>query len=261
MVQGASLEMMWAQALAGSNPVPSAYFMKIIYLNSWQGKVGDNFFDFVKQKAVHADIFCLMEVSPQLLSKLSEVLTGFKYVYENEGVLSKNGLLYGEAIFVKEGMDIIESGKKRLFRQVKNDIGIYQYARIKINGRLINIGNIHGKARPGHKLDTKVRINQSKKIIELYKHDENPTIIGGDFNLLPDTKSIKMFEDARYRNLIKEFEIKDTRGILNHNQFKKEERQYFADYIFVKNGIKVNSFEVPNLKISDHLPLILDFDL
>ncbi len=201
-----------------------------------------------------------MEVSPQLLNKLSKVLTGFNFVYETEGILSKDGLTYGETIFVKEGIKIIKSGKKVLFRQVKNDIGIYQYMTIKINDRIVNVGNIHGKARPGHKLDTPIRINQSKKIIEMYQDDKNPTIIGGDFNLLPDTKSIKMFEDAGYRNLIKQFGIKDTRGILNHNQFIKEEIQYFADYIFVKNGIKVKNFEVPKLEISDHLPLILDFD-
>ena len=35
----------------------------------------------------------------------------------------------------------------------------------------------------------------------------------------------------------------------------------FADYTFVTSGIKVESFEVPDVPISDHLPMILKFNL
>jgi endonuclease/exonuclease/phosphatase family metal-dependent hydrolase len=38
-------------------------------------------------------------------------------------------------------------------------------------------------------------------------------------------------------------------------------KQPFADYIFITPDIKVKNFEVPDLEISDHLPMILDFDI
>jgi len=34
-----------------------------------------------------------------------------------------------------------------------------------------------------------------------------------------------------------------------------------SDYVFVSLEVKVKKFEVPNIEISDHLPLILDFEM
>ena len=78
-------------------------------------------------------------------------------------------------------------------------------------------------------------------------------ILVGDFNLLPDTKSLKILEKGM-RNLIKEFKIKDTRGEL----YEKELR--FADYALVSSDVMVLDFKVLNEKISDHLPLYLEFE-
>ena len=76
----------------------------------------------------------------------------------------------------------------------------------------------------------------------------------GDFNLLPSTESIKMFEDFDLINLIKENNIISTRTSF----YKKEEK--FADYVFVSKGIKVNEFKVLIDEISDHSPLLIDFE-
>ena len=78
---------------------------------------------------------------------------------------------------------------------------------------------------------------------------------------MPNTKSIKMIKEAGYKNLIKDFGIKTTRNKLAWDQFPDEEKQNFADYVFVSPEIKVRKFSVPNLEISDHLPLILDFEI
>jgi endonuclease/exonuclease/phosphatase family metal-dependent hydrolase len=51
---------------------------------------------------------------------------------------------------------------------------------------------------------------QCEKILEIASRDDLPTIILGDFNLFPNTKSIAMLE-KKFKNLIKEFAIKSTR--------------------------------------------------
>ena len=58
------------------------------------------------------------------------------------------------------------------------------------------------------------------------------------------------------KNLIKEFSIKGTR---THHYKKTSER--YADYILVSGGIKVKTFEVPEIIVSDHLPMILEFSV
>lgn len=236
--------------------------MRIILLNCWYAKTGKVFFDFVKENSLDTDIYCFQEVNPELFSKLQEVLPSHVGRYATENKVEFLGLIYGEAIFVKKGLNIVSSGKENLFRQVYNDMGFMQQANIETNGKIICLVNIHGKAWPGHKLDTPARLRQSRRIIDFLKNKHGLKIVGGDFNLLPDTKSVSLFEDAGYRNLIKDFEITTTRNRLAWEGLKKgEEKQYFADYVFVSSEVKVNSFEVPDIEISDHLPMILDFEV
>ena len=89
-------------------------------------------------------------------------------------------------------------------------------------------------------------------------------MVGGDFNLMPDTKSINLFENSGYRNLIKEFDIKETRNRFAWDTFKNDPdyvQQHFADYCFVSKDINVKSFEVPDIEVSDYLPLVLEFEV
>ena len=82
-------------------------------------------------------------------------------------------------------------------------------------------------------------------------------ILCGDFNLRPDTQSMTILE-TKMRNLIKEFGIKTTRNELYADL--KVFNDYFADYVLVSPGIKVQNFQVPYVLASDHLPMILEFD-
>ena len=50
-------------------------------------------------------------------------------------------------------------------------------------------------------------MKNTKKILEFVKNFKEPTIIGGDFNLDIKTKSVEMFEENGFLNLIKKFKI------------------------------------------------------
>ena len=62
----------------------------------------------------------------------------------------------------------------------------------------------------------------------------------------------------KFRNLVKEKNITSTRPYIHDG---KEVGGNVVDYIFVNDKIKVNKFEVFKTNISDHYPLILDFDI
>jgi len=136
-------------------------------------------------------------------------------------------------------------------------------AKLRIDGKEFWLGNPHGTAYPGDKKDSEIRISQSKTILNSFKED-GPKIIGGDFNLLRDTRSISILEEVGYRNLISEFNIKSTRNKVAWDRFKNDPnfvKQYDSDFCFVSKEIKVKNFEVPNIEASDHEPLILDFGI
>ena len=79
-----------------------------------------------------------------------------------------------------------------------------------------------------------------------------PKILCGDFNLRPDTESMKIIED-RMHNLIYLYQVNSTRTSL----YKKEEK--FADYILTSPEVKTHRFAVLDHEVSDHKPLFLDF--
>jgi endonuclease/exonuclease/phosphatase family metal-dependent hydrolase len=243
--------------------------MRIIFLNAWFGEVEKPFFDFVEKESSSTDVFCFMEFSPGLFTKISEVLWNHNGFSEEGMFLKAWNEIDCQVIFARKNLKILSSGKLILYKNNNKDTGFASYITFKKDGKNINILNIHGKALPGDKQDTPIRLKQSEKIIEFFAGKNGPRIIGGDFNLNPDTRSVKMFERVGYVNLIRNFDIKNTRNRLAWEQAQKRlngsgkyfGKQYFADYCFVSPEVKVKSFEVPNIEVSDHLPLILDFEV
>ncbi len=244
--------------------------MKVLYLNCWHGKIKKKLLNFIKEKSNSVDVFCLQEVPPILQGELERILTNFKPIYRY--ILVKNNFtdFYGQSIFIKRNIQIKNSELTEMFKNRKPNYGFLQIVDILYKGKNISISNMHGRSQPGHKLDTKTRIIQSQTIIDAFSNKKGLKIVGGDFNLEPDTKIIKIIEDSGLLNLIKNFRIKTTRNNLawkiSKNNGKKGilkyyKKQLFADYCFVNEDVKVRSFKIPNIEVSDHLPLILEFEL
>lgn len=131
-----------------------------------------------------------------------------------------------------------------------------QVVEIHIAGRPLQILTIHG-IWTEDKLGDQRTIDECIYVVHAAKRKNIPTLIAGDFNLLPETESITMIE-KHFRNLITEYHIKTTRPRFDDGL---ETGGQVVDYIFVNEGIKVNNFEVITTDVSDHYPLLLDFDL
>lgn len=205
-----------------------------------------------------------MEFNPNLFENVSKILRNHNGFIEKGSRLEMFDLIDCQVIFVQKNIKVILSDRLSIYKNTTTDTGFASYLVFEKGNKTINLLNVHGMALPGNKFDTPERIKQSEKIIDFMNDKEGIKIIGGDFNLLPDTKSIKMFEKAGYRNLIKDFNIKNTRNEVSWSNFSKDPnfvKQFFADYVFVSSDVKVKSFEVPYMEISDHLPQILEIDI
>lgn len=239
--------------------------MRIIFFNIWHGQAWDGLKDFLQSNLKSTDIFCFLEADPAVQKKLEVLLSDFEPIYD-KGIKTEylDGVIEGRSIFVRKNIKIIKKGKLDIFETTPKDAGGFQYAYLEVGGKKLFVSEVHGKTHPGNKKDTADRIDQSEKIIKFLEKIKVPKILGGDFNLMPETESVKSIERAGYKNLIKEFKIKSTRNKLTWEQFSKRPgfiKQYFADYAFVSPEIKVINFEVPYTEVSDHLPLILDFEV
>jgi endonuclease/exonuclease/phosphatase family metal-dependent hydrolase len=118
--------------------------------------------------------------------------------------------------------------------------------------RVINYHGIWTRDKKGND-----RTYQACKKMLNFVAKEKRTIICGDFNLFPETPSIRIFEKD-FVSLVNLFKVKSTRPFTN--ELSGSERNV-VDYIFVDRDIKVNSFGTVDNDVSDHLPLVLDFAL
>src|SRR3989344_2262709 len=249
--------------------------MKIISLNTWGGKIFEPLIAFLKNNASDTDIFCFQEVlaggsgktsrgeMKSLYEDMGHILinySGYFSEYGEGGYYSESSknldFKYGIATFVKKEHEQDFFGSITLYDSDKKwndyDGRFAAGASMAINVLDFAVINVHGMWQEVGKKDTEARIEQSRRIISLVSKTKGGKIICGDFNLKPDTESIKILEQSM-TNLVKKFEITSTRSSL----YTKPEK--FADYIFVSPEIKVNSFEVLRDEVSDHLPLLLEF--
>ena len=246
--------------------------MKIITLNIWGGRVGTEVFEFFKKYA-DVDVFLLQEVfhnagdkvdwgnrnRRQLFDEISEALPNHIGHYapaESDG--------FGLAAYIKKGIHIEEVGDIFVHRHLDAMIGDdattlgrnLQYLKLQYTEGNVTVINFHGLWNGQGKSDTEDRINQSKRMIDFIKGITGNIILAGDFNLRPDTESIKLIEkELHLKNLILEHGVTSTRT----SHYTKPEK--FADYIFVSPKLKVKEFKVLPEEVSDHAALYVEVEL
>ena len=250
--------------------------MKLITLNTWAGRVKEPFETFLKAHAADTDIFCFQEIfnkytegttedyiqdaegNTNILQEITEILPDFDAhfcpVMDN---------VYGIAIFLKKGIEVINSGEILLYQNPNYDKSDeesdhdrkMQWIHIKQGTKDLLILNVHGHWDATGKDDTPNRIEQSKIINAFIESaGSTPKILVGDLNLNPQTESIKLLEKY-FINLVTEHGVETTRTELYTGDARH------ADYVFISPEILLTEFKVLPDVVSDHTPLLIDFDL
>ncbi|MEM8971225.1 MAG: endonuclease/exonuclease/phosphatase family protein [Pseudomonadota bacterium] len=122
--------------------------------------------------------------------------------------------------------------------------------------RFIAVTHMHGLRDLNGKMDTPERAKQAQNLLAAAKSIAQPgdlEVICGDFNIEPDSETLRVLGDAGYTELVKARGIESTRT----SHYKKTTK--FADYMLVSDTAAVASFDAPAVpEVSDHRPLILD---
>jgi endonuclease/exonuclease/phosphatase family metal-dependent hydrolase len=250
--------------------------MKLVTLNLWGGRMKETFNEFFENYK-DVGIWCFQEVYKEFYTapeedqidrsevdfSLFDNLKKYLDLHLGDFCQVLKGV-YGIATFIHKDIRIIEKGEILIAKGDYEDVSDLHnrdhhrkllWMEIEIKGKKLLIANAHFTHRPEGKGDHDKRLNQSKIIVDFLKMFDCPKILAGDFNLLPDTQSIKMIEYSGMRNLVKEYGITSTRTDVYKKPLK------FADYVFVSSDIEVKDFKVLPDVVSDHYPLMLDFDL
>jgi len=93
---------------------------------------------------------------------------------------------------------------------------------------------------------------QLRHLYDLIERTEKPVIVAGDFNTFWGENEIYLFKRAA--------------GLTSANvdavpTYPSRAPRKELDFVLYQEGIKVHGFEVPDVRLSDHLPLICDFEV
>jgi endonuclease/exonuclease/phosphatase family metal-dependent hydrolase len=93
---------------------------------------------------------------------------------------------------------------------------------------------------------------QLRRLHDLIEATEKPVIVAGDFNTFWGENEIYLFlRAAGLRSA-------NVEGLPTYPSRSPRKE---LDFVLYQDGITVNSFEIPDVRLSDHLPLICDFEV
>lgn len=252
--------------------------MKLVTLNTWGGPIFTPLLAFIERN-VDTDVICLQEVfhtesdrtiiergaRADMYKEISALLPDHvAYFASAQDGVQPGGttvdfhLEFGLATFIRKNIEVKNYDIKFVHRY-KNGMATNQLGSMGRNiqcfelihgGEEWSVINFHGLWNGQGKSDTDDRIAQSKKVRESYDRMKGKRVVCGDFNLLPDTESIKIIGEG-LRDLVAEHGITSTRSSYYEKPIK------LADYIFTSSEVQVEHFEVIQDEVSDHLPLLL----
>ena len=252
--------------------------MKVVSLNTWGGKAGtEGLLSFFKAHK-DIDVFCLQEVfngGEEFLGSKSGRFTldsfDHKLLERICAVLPEHipyfrphfSGIFGLVTFVRKDVPVQGEGETSIYQEsgYYSKENIADHARILQHVEFANpdcaVLQVHGLWNGNGKLDSEDRLRQSERILAFTQTLTTPYVLVGDFNLRPDTESIRLLEKAGLRNLVTEYNIPSTRTSL----YDSRDKEPHANYVFVSKDINVHDFRILPDEVSDHAPLYLEFAL
>lgn len=264
--------------------------MKIMCLNGWGGKLHEDLLPYIETSA--PEILCLQEVVHSPASDkdwltyhdgdhiLPQRANFFRDVSrtlpDHVGVFcpAAQGVLWdkdrsvpsqwGLATFVHKSIPIIGQVQGFVHKgyspvgygdhprsRSAHGIRVHDYS----SNRSISITHMHGLRDLNGKMDTPERTVQAQRLLDLSRHVSEPgdtVVVCGDFNVEPDSETLRILADAGLSELVTGRGFTSTRN----SQYRKPGK--FADYMLVNDVNAVRGFDVVyDPEVSDHCPLVL----
>ena len=231
------------------------------YLQFWKMLFPPKYLDYVmanELKKYNPDIVGLVEVDTgSIRAKKENKVTFFKEMLDFEGHIER-------VKYIKKGF----SGFFRRFPIIKkqanailskNKASSVKYHSLTNGTKRVVIEAVFDKPKKFHillvhlSLGKKARKKQLEQLILMVNSIKEPVILMGDFNIfkgLDEIKPLLESTDLTYfmgkKKAYTQPTIKPTKTL---------------DLILTSNKIKVNHYEVLDLKYSDHLPVMIEFDI
>ena len=265
--------------------------MKVMCLNGWGGKLHDALLPYLREAA--PDILCLQEVVhspasdkdwltykdgdhvlPQRANLFRDVRRALP---EHHAVFcpAAQGVLWdderpihsqwGLATFVHRSLPVVGQAQGFVHKDYAPDgFGDHPRSRsahgVRVHDRagnqFISVTHMHGLRDLNGKMDTPERAEQAHRLLGLSNQASRAgdlRIICGDFNVEPESETLRVLASAGFSELVTRRGFQGTRT----SHYSKPGR--FADYMLIDDEEAVRGFDViHDPEVSDHCPLLLE---
>ncbi len=223
-------------------PVPYNGFLK-----NTNGNL-NHIVDFIK--SVNPDIIGLLEVDSgsyrsEKNNQAETIAKELKHYHMYRSKYSDTSMVQKIPVLNKQGNAIltsleIESQKCHYFRE-----GVKRLV-LELELKDFTLFLVHLSLKYRH------RQYQLQDLLEMIKDVKKPVIVAGDFNVLRGDRELALFLAAS--GLI-------TANGQGHPSHPSRSPRRQLDYIFHSPDIRTADFHIPRIKLSDHAPLVCDFEL
>jgi endonuclease/exonuclease/phosphatase family metal-dependent hydrolase len=248
--------------------------LKFIQINIYKGKYFEDLIAFLKREM--PDFVSMQEVTggdanlgsnrSDLFSKISEA-TGLDGVVNHDYDLTDRPGYMGNAVFSKyklldKDVVVLSPFQKLDFVTSETDSFWPKGPRhlldctFDIDGFFMHAMSVHG-AWTAPPEDTPETLRQAGLIANYLKKTKGPFMLGGDFNAVIQGKTIGLIDKVT-NNLLFNSGILET---TNPKVHKIKPRGYLIDFIFASPEVKLKNLTVPQITVSDHLPVIVEVEI
>lgn len=253
--------------------------LKFLQVNIFRGKFLEELLEFIKK--LDPDIIAMQEISSgdtnlykdkkANLFELIKGRIGYNGVFHSDTSLSSSpSSRFGNGVFSKWPIVSSKPVPLATFRPLtldefnNNTDDVWAKlsrhmldATVDMGGEKIHAISVHGR-RIAPPVDDPENTRQAHIMADYLKSlGEEPFIVGGDFNVPPETEVIKLVSEVS-NNLMVGSGIKQT---LNPREHILGDHGFLVDYVFTSKHFEKISLEVPWVTVSDHLPIIVELEL
>lgn len=250
---------------------------KFIQINIFKGKYLSDLLDFLKSE--NPDFISMQEVTTggfnlyfdkhvSLFDLLGDCLKMHGVFHGDLKLAGDPSSVFGNAVFSKKRILKSNVVVLKKFRPVTNaeldgESGEIREqidrhlldAEIDLGTSTIHIMSWHGAwTAPPH--DTQETLRQARLVYDYVKTISSPFILGGDLNAIIESKAVGMIGELA-SNLMMNSGVDMTTNIKVH---KIAPRGFLIDYIFTSKHFELIKLEVPQITVSDHLPVVASLE-
>lgn len=253
--------------------------VKFIQINIYKGKYLDSLIEFLKKE--NADFVAMQEVTTNGFNLFRDKTVSLFEVLKNrlgmDGVFNgdlrlkgdEQNSTFGNAVFTKYKILDSQVITLKSFRavtvaeldgesgEIREQIPRHLLdCEVEYMGDRIHILCWHGAWTAPPK-DTEETLRQAKIVARHLEGIVAPFIMGCDANNVIGGKTIELVNNASKNLMIDSGVVQTTHPKIH----KIVPRGYLIDYVFVSRDIKLKSLRVPEVLVSDHLPIVVELEL